>query len=580
VRAFLYTGARLSTGATEGPEPPYPFAQEFARYVELLATGTSFPNPIPVYAAASPTDLNARPSGGTESMFEQSLASSQQIPEPLGAGLLGAGPFAGLSLAPDGKPDDHRECPGNPEGCLYYSFESRGEDGTVRVIVLDNAKNVGQEQLEWLRGQLGEVKSQAAEAAIVIGNADPSATVAEALVSGGALAYFYDSPEENVQGKLGAGTDEVKMFGSGTLGYITASKPLAQFQASGFLLAEVNPKEKERPGRGLHVSLIPNIGELALEAENGTLLRRSQVALFAALARRPRAGNGSARGQFSPTTDPYVKLPSECIGGECPIRPDYEFRSSDEEVGQFVERNLSSPEPNVPELTSAGVTIPDPRSGLFCAYKHGTTEVSIVAGGLASKLDVTVQEGSEVRPCVPPFPLSKPANVQKPVNPLAPAPAPAPAGTAPATAPVAALPPPPAVPAPPAAPRPAAAVPPFFLASPAPAPVLAFVPPPVPTPARPTPPTGTSAVTSPVEVAEHEEEPEEAPELVGNKAVAYKAPEQEPSPAFVLGIVLLAAFAGASVRRRGRSGRREVRVAPATLSAMRQQRRYERDALR
>ncbi len=581
VRAFLYTGARLSTGATEGPEPPYPFAREFARYVELLGAGASLRNPLPIFAAASPTDLDARPGGGTESMFEQSFASSQETPEPLGAGLLGAGAFADLSLAPDGKPDDHRECPGSPEGCLYYSFESKGEDGTVRVIVLDDTGNVGSEQLEWLEEQLGEVKSQTAEAAIVIGNASPDAAVAEALVNGGALAYFYDSPEDNVEGRLGAGTDEVKTFGSGTLGYITASKPLAQFQASGFLLAEVNPGQKEQvPGRGLHVSLIPNIGELALEAESGTLLRRSEVALFSALARRPRSGNGSPRGQFSPTTDPYVKLPSECIGGECPMRPDYEFRSSNEEVGQFVERNLSSPEPNVPELTSAGVTIPDSHSGLFCAYKHGATVVSILAGGLTSKLDVTVQEGSERRPCVPPFPLTKPAKEQKPVTAPTPAPSPAPAGTAPAAAPVAVLPPPPALPAPPAAPRPAATIPPFFVPSLAPSPVLAFVPPPVPTPARPTPPSGTSAVTSPVEVAEREEEHEEAPESVSNKAVAYTAPEQEPSPAFVLGIVLLAAIAGASVRRRGRSSGREVRVAPATLNSMRQQRRNGRDALR
>ena len=40
----------------------------------------------------------------------------------------------------------------------------------------------------------------------------------------------------------------------------------------------------------------------------------------------------------------------------------------------------------------------------------------------------------------------------------------------------------------------------------------AFVPPPVPTPARPTPPSGTSAVTSPVEAAEKEEEWREATE--------------------------------------------------------------------
>ena len=105
--------------------------------------------------------------------------------------------------------------------------------------------------------------------------------------------------------------------------------------------------------------------------------------------------------------------------------------------------------------------------------------------------------------------------------------------------------------------------------------MLAFVPPPVPTPARPTPPSGTSAVTSPVEMAEHEEEEESATESVSNQALAYRAPEHEPSPAYILGIVLLAAFAGASIRRRPRRGRRDIRVAPATISSMRAQRRMD-----
>jgi hypothetical protein len=112
-------------------------------------------------------------------------------------------------------------------------------------------------------------------------------------------------------------------------------------------------------------------------------------------------------------------------------------------------------------------------------------------------------------------------------------------------------------------------IPPFFAPQVTPAFVPPFVPPPVPTPARPTPPSGTSAV----EAVEREEEEESAPESVSNAATAYRSPEHEPAPAYVLGIVLLAAFAGASVRRRPRRGRREVRVAPATISTMRAQRR-------
>ena len=100
----------------------------------------------------------------------------------------------------------------------------------------------------------------------------------------------------------------------------------------------------------------------------------------------------------------------------------------------------------------------------------------------------------------------------------------------------------------------------------------AFVPAPVPTPARPTPPSGTSAVTSPVEAPQREEEEEAAPESVSNEAVAYRAPEHEPSSAYLLGLVVLAAFAGVAVRRRPGRRRREVRIAPATISTMRSQR--------
>jgi hypothetical protein len=83
-------------------------------------------------------------------------------------------------------------------------------------------------------------------------------------------------------------------------------------------------------------------------------------------------------------------------------------------------------------------------------------------------------------------------------------------------------------------------------------------------------------VTQPVEAPEKEEEKEEATESVSNKAVAYRASEHEPSPAYILGIVVLAAFAGATVRRRPRRGRRGVQVAPATISTMRSQRRTGR----
>jgi Photosynthesis system II assembly factor YCF48 len=585
VRAFLYTGPRLSSGETEGKEPGFPFTQELTRYGELLkmVDRDEGEPPLPVFAAAAPTDLDSRPTGGSEADFAESIVGAHEIAQPLGGEESGAS-----GIATESSPN--QACDTREEGCkaLYYSFDSKPVAGTggatVRVIVLDDTGPVVEPQLGWLRNQLAEVGGE--EAAIVIGNAnlpaqvaahEPEAeAVADALEQGHAAAYFYDSPEENVEGTLGSGSEQVKTFGSGTLGYVSDKKKFAQFQTSGFLLAQVAVEDGHREVRA---SLVPNIGELALEAEAGTLLRRSQVANFNALARRPRAGNRAQNDSQAPESAPYIQLPFECVVSGCPVKPDYEFRSSNELVGQFVKRNLSSPQPNVPELNSSNTTIPDPQSGLFCAYSAGTTEVRVIAGGLAYKLEVTVQEGSARRPCVPPFPLPKHAPKPAPISPPPPpAPSPTPAAAAPSGAPPPVpLPPLPALPAvsPPAPVRPAAVLPPFFVPLPPVAPLLAAVPPPVPTPARPTPPSGTSAVTSPVEVAEREEEHEEAPESVSNQAVAYSAPDQEPSPAFVLGIIVIAALAGASIRRRGRSGRREVRVAPATLNGMRQQQRLE-----
>jgi hypothetical protein len=623
VRAFFYTGPRVTTGATAGPATQaIPYARELNRYAQLLGA-----SPIPTFAAVSPWELDI---ARDEELFEEQFSG---FSEPFGTAP------ALPHLAPAGGPNERASCAATP-GCQagYYALSSSGPAGSVRVIVLDDSAEVGTTQQQWLTQQLEEAKD-VPEPAIVIGNANLNAqiaakgtstaaaeAVARILTAGGASAYFYDSPEENIQEPLtgsgvaptstGPGEPAVPTFGSGTLGYVnfTAESSGHFLGASGFLLGEVDvaaryPETNVAP---VHVRLIPNVGELALEAQNGTLLRRSNTALFAALARRPRAGNQARNETNHRTTDPYIPIPSPCVGVACAngIFPEYTFTSSNSDIGGFVEENLAATDPHATPLQNAkGEPVPDePRnakgeltrsgqfeenkkgeqvnekgevlhgaqSALFCAYNAGTTIVTISAGGLSSSLPVTVQAGSVREPCGT-VPLKHlPAASQTaaaPVPPPAPAPAPAPAGPAPAPAPVP-LPPPPAV-IPPAPPRLTPTLPPpFFLPPPLATPVLAFVPPPVPTPARPTPPSGTSAVTSPIEVAEHEEEEESATESVSNQALAYRASEHEPAPAYILGIVLLAAFAGASVaRRRPRRGRRELYVAPATLSSMRAQRR-------
>jgi hypothetical protein len=576
VRAFLYTGARVTTGETNGPATQViPYRRELDRYAEVLDSSPG------VYPAPSPTDLDG---AGTEQLFEQAFSG---FPRPFGT----AEPARGLNEAgPPGHGCEHSS------GCgAGYAMDSSGAAGTVRVIVLDDTALVSEGQLGWLAEELVGARASG-EPAIVVGHADlnaqitaggeagaVAARVARVLVGDGASAYFYDSPEKNITLPLRSGTASIPSFGTGTLGYVRFETEEAAggfIGASGFLLAQVevakrDPKTNRAP---VTARLIPNVGELAMEATDGTLLRRSQVALFEALARRPRSGNVASDESEEGLTSPYIRISSNssCVGSECAngVLPEFSFSSSDPEVGDFVEQNLVTGNAHAVLLGTDGKPIRDPGSGLFCAYNPGTTTVTVSTGGLSYSLPVTVQAGSVREPCGT-TPLKAHAATQQ-AEPPVPAPAPTPAAAPPSSAPPVVPVPVPASPVVPPAPvRPPALPPPFLVAPAVPTFVPAIVPPPVPTPARPTPPSGTSAVTQPVEAPEREEEEEAAPESVSNEAVAYRESEHEPSPLYLLGVVLLAAFAGASLRGRpGRRGR-DVQVAPATLTGMRAQRRMD-----
>jgi hypothetical protein len=575
VRSFFYTGAHVTAGETSGQiTVAIPYSREYARYAQLLAS-----SPVPTYAALSSTD---QAGGAGESLFEAAFAG---FPAPFGGGAGVAG------LTPAG---------GGPESCAsgcqsYYALDSSGAAGRVRVIVLDDSGAIGEAQLSWLASELSGAR-QAGEPAIAIGSTNlgariaagnqDAAELARVLVAnegGGASAYFFDSPEENVELRLQSGSESIPAFGSGTLGYINFVNERRQdfHGASGFLLAQVNLGGYRPGAKGnraeVTARLIPNVGELALEAEDGTLLRRSQSALFQALARRPRAGNRGRNGANSPESDPYIPIPSNCIGTGCAVGlfPEYTFSSSRPDIGDFVQPNLATPDRHAVLLGANGKPVKDSQSGLFCAYNAGTTIVTISSGGLSFSLSVTVQAGSVRQPCGT-VPLSElKGSSSSPVPPPAPAPAPAPAGTPPSSSPAPVpVPSPPPAPAPAPSPQPAAK--PFFLPLPLTSPLLAFVPPPVPTPARPSPPSGTSAVTSPVEAAEKEEEHEEATEQVSAQAVAYRSTDHEPPVAYLLGLITLAAVAGVSIRRRPRRGRRRTEIAPATVSATRSQDRISR----
>jgi hypothetical protein len=379
LRGFLYTGDRLpSHSSSLGSEA---FERELERYTALLGSAS----PLPVRAAASPNDV--APSGGIES-FVAAL-------EPFG---------------PSG-------------GKAYYTFLSEGATGgKVRVIVLDySAEALDQVQQAWLVEQL-QIARREGQRAIVMGNASlgfslpeeigfnpppvqahDAMTVSEILVKGGASAYLFDYPGVNVATQVSYGGKSIPAFGTGTLGY--ASPPgtnrADSLGSSGFLLLEV-PASTAVP---VSARVEPNIGELALQPTDGTLLRRSHAAYFEALARVPPSGRAiqstSTGAPIVLGPAPYEPIPFNCLGADCAdrIATEYTFASSNPDVGDFVAHEPGSDEVHQVLLGANGKPITDPQSGLFCAYNAGTTTVSITTGGLTYSEPVTVQGGSAEYPC-------------------------------------------------------------------------------------------------------------------------------------------------------------------------------------
>jgi hypothetical protein len=593
LRAFLYSGARVAEGA--GRSLGF---EAFDRELEAYRHDLEAAGSLPVYAAASPSDVDGE---GSLSAFE---------------GVLGSDVPAG-SVPPG--------TPAPPAGSAAYAFESPGAGGTVRVIVLDySASALPPGELEWLEAQLDQA-AQVHIPTIVMGNAnlsDPTASnhaqdasaVDAALLAGGASAYLFDSPGENRSEQIGSGGNAIPALGSGTLGYVLPPAVPTEFLgASGFLLVSVNVAERNGTTNRAPVTatLVPSISQLALDATDGTLLRRSQVALFQGLARRPAGGLEleGAGGAAETAPDPYVPIPERCIGGRCGqfIAPSYTFSSSKPDFGQFVEQEPNNPNlsvlqgPNgkpIPDepRNSKGELNPDGRfsenakgepinekgevvsraqSGVFCAYNAGTTTVSITAGGLTYSQEVTVQAGSVEQPCGtvplvnPPaaaVSAAPPATALPPSTP--PAASPAPLAVAPPP------PPPPVVPTPPVLPlvqHPTPPAPPLLIKPLPTVTLVATVLPPPPPLARPIPPSGAATVSVFQPAVAEKREDEEAVESARNSMAVYEPGSPRLPPAAPLALIVLAAGVGASVRRAGRSrdaGRmRRRRPAPAFVQA-------------
>jgi hypothetical protein len=487
-------------------------------------------------------------------------------------------------------------------------------------------------QLKWLEDEL-KAAQEARVPSLVVGNAalgfglpesigfdtgpqeaKDAASVLEILCKHEASTYLFDYPGANVQTQASCGgAHHLTEIGSGALGYSSPPAPRQtdSLGSSSFVLIEMDTGKREPQFHDVvpvHALVEPDIAQLALDATDGTLLRRSHVGLFDALARIPQSGVSVVKLpnesfiQLGP--EPYEPIPFDCNGPNCAdqVPTDYSFSSSKPDVGGFVLHEAGSTEAHQVQLgahqkpipdearnsrgeliasgrfeenakgeavNEKGEVVPREQSGLFCAYNEGTTVVSITTGGLTYSMPVTVQGGSTEYPCGT-VPLKNPPALAVPessqLEPIQPEPA---KGSPPFVPPIHIAVPQAPLPAPQQAPhpKPPRAAAPFlpFLAPTAGLVQLrpAILPPPPPA-GRPSPPSGTSSaqVYQSAYAPESEREEEPATDLVHNFA-AYES--SAPSPLSLRQalyglplLILLLAFAGARVDRLLRPGRRAL----------------------
>ena len=573
-RALLYTGNRIRTGLGSA---------DGRRFAALLGSQPA----LPVFPALGSSDAV---NGAGADVFKSAFAT---FPAPLGGSPAPAG------VSSDGIPGALPSAGAR----THYAFDSDGAGGRVRVVVIDNSRgslvagdphqNPAEPQLPWLEAVLDDARADGVPV-VVMGNRDINTRftpklnvaadgdqVARMLVANGVSAYVYDRPEENRVTRIPAGAaDTIPSYGSGTLGYRSPiagafglNTPDALFGDSGVLLLEVNAADRDPATNRAPVGarLIPIVEDLSLEATDGTLLRRSRPALFRGLGRRPRGGDRWGRasagtGNPDPSGgDPYVAFPpDQCTVAGCSARiaPEYSFSSSDPDIADFVAQDPSSTNLRKPLIGSDDKVVSASASGLLCPFNAGTTTVTISAGGYSYSERVTVLNGSVQRPCGT-RPLRPDRFKQAPTRVSPPVAPPSSPGAAPNTPigfePPPLAPPPAPAPTPAAPPTPPAAAPFIPLAAGVAAAVPAIPPPPPPPIVRPMPPGGAPARTYQVE----EKREEEAALEQSHAFSRYEAEESGLTvPPYLLGLVLLAALAGASVRG-GPGARRRTQPAAA-----------------
>ena len=582
LRGFLYTGARVAEGAARAlKEVPGGFAREQAAYRgDLGAAGA-----LPVYVTPTPSDVDL---GGGLATFAAAMGADA----PVGS-------------APAGTPQP-------PAGSGAYAVESEGAAGggggsggggggaggsggsggggssaKVRVIVLDfTASVLAPGELEWLAAQLAQARG-AGTPAIVMGSADiaepnapnydgqDAAALSGVLLGGGASAYLFQSPGENRAEHIGSGSGSIPALGTGTLGYVPPpANPEEFLGAGGFLLVSLDIGARDAATNRVPVraTLTPNISQLGLDATSGTLLRRSQVALFQGLARRPAGGLELAGGVGTSddiAPDPYVPIPETCIGGACSqfIAPEYTFTSSNPDIGDFVQPEPSNPNPltvlqgpgrqaraELPLRLALGPVLRLQRGHHHSHPHHRRPHLLRADHGAGRQRRAALRHRAAEQPARARLGAAAPPAVALPPPPHRRQLADAARARSPAASAARAgphqPPPPPARPAPP---------PPFFFRPPRPSRGRDTVLPPPPVGA-PDPAFGHRDGPGARGGPQGREEDEEAVENARASMSAYHPAEEQRLPALsLMALIVIAAGAGTGIRRMGR-GRRTRRV--------------------
>ncbi len=301
----------------------------------------------------------------------------------------------------------------------YYAFNATQNEGTLRVIVLDNAlgslEKSAQGQRPWLEQQLASAAGAALPVVVIAAHplrylnnnhtGEDGEEVAALLASSGVIAVFTTNGTSGpgtaaelheldqlhmVPEQVAPGAPQIPEYEGASLGY-------QQTENNGVIwyYASVNTQARE-----VQVSAIPVIDSLSLKPLDGLIAERSQTLQFEAIGRRAAGTLASKANESRPFEgyDNYVEIPAPpCSHGAPCVQPTYAFTSSEPTIGNFVVP--SAPGSPYPKLNASEHPIPSSTSGLFCAYNSGTTIISVTTGLFSASLPVTVEAGGHGPPC-------------------------------------------------------------------------------------------------------------------------------------------------------------------------------------